>query len=63
MKETYTPSPNIIEAERKRLSEETEATDTEIIGLLINVYGGLAVANYLNWNAKRITNTNRELES
>ena len=63
MKETYTPSPNIIEAERKRLSEETEATDTEIIGLLINVYGGLAVANYLNWNAERITNTNRELES
>jgi len=63
MKETYTPSPNIIEAERKRLSEETEATDTEIIGLLINVYGGLAVANFLNWNAERITNTNRELES
>lgn len=46
-------SPNFIEEEKKRLeSENQEATDTEILQLLIDTYGGVNVAKYLTWKAE-----------
>ena len=49
-------SPKFIDQEKQRLEEENrEATDSEILQLLINVYGGINVAKYLTWNAERIT--------
>lgn len=55
MKEILFP-PQLIDLEKQRLEEENkEATDSEIFQFLINVYGGVNVANYLNWYAERMS--------
>lgn len=55
MQEIYV-RPEFIDQEKKRLEEaDAAASETKILQLLINVYGGTNVANYLIWNVERIT--------
>jgi len=54
MQEIYV-RPEFIDQEKKRLEEaDAAASETKILQLLINVYGGTNVANYLIWNVERL---------
>ena len=53
-------SPQIIDQEKKRLEEEGDLTDTQAIQKLIEVYGSLSVANFLNWHCEQITKEENE---
>ena len=47
--------PEFIDQEKKRLEEaDAAASETKILQLLINVYGGTNIANYLIWNVERL---------
>jgi hypothetical protein len=55
MKEIFI-SPEIIEKEKRRLElERPDNTETEIYQILVIAYGGVNVANYLNWSIKDFT--------
>ena len=59
MQEIYV-RPEFIDQEKKRLEEaDANASETKILQLLINVYGGANVANYLIWNVERLKENER----
>ena len=59
MQEIYV-RPEFIDQEKKRLEEaDAAASETKILQLLINVYGGTNIANYLIWNVERLKENER----
>jgi len=59
MQEIYV-RPEFIDQEKKRLEEaDAAASETKILQLLINVYGGTNIANYLIWNVERLKKNER----